>query len=203
MITYPLTPPSSPAPRSIVFRSNSVVTVNQSPFTLRSQVQVWSGDQWGIEITYPPMDANQVRAFSAFLLALNGRQGTFLMGPDPITGAPRGPAGGTPALAGANQGGKRTISTQGWTPNTVGILKAGDFLQIGVRLHQVLVDANSGPEGAATLEIFPSLRVGMAAHEPIITSAPKGAWRLATNESAWSIDVDQMYELSIQAVEAL
>lgn len=65
----------------------------------------------------------------ASLLALKGRQGTFLLG-DSILKAPRGTALGTPVVSGAGQTGD-TLITSGWPVASNGLLKKGDWIQLG------------------------------------------------------------------------
>jgi hypothetical protein len=82
-ITYPLTLPSSPLPRSVRLGANAAVAVSRSPFTFRQQTQVHGGEEWLLELDYDMMGRADAETLIGFLLSLNGREGTFLAG-DPL-----------------------------------------------------------------------------------------------------------------------
>jgi len=147
-------------------------------------------------------DAEQV---VAFLLKMNGVYGTFLLG-DKANPATRGVGTGTPLVNGASQTGDELI-TDGWTADTTGILKAGDWIQLGsgssTRLYKVLDDVNSDGSGNATINIFPSLRSSPDDDATITVSNTQGLWRLASNETEYSIDNMSIYGMTFACVEAL
>lgn len=128
-ITYPLAPPASPGPRNTVFAANNLVSVAASPFTGTAQVQEFPGEWWEVAISLPPMVQDDAEQWTSFLTALRGQAGTFYLG-DPARTAPAGVATGTPLVNGTQAGGSKALATKGWTPNTTGILKAGDYIQI-------------------------------------------------------------------------
>lgn len=203
-ISYPVTFPSIGI-RSMMIRARSVVAVAQSPFTLSQQVYKHQGQAWEAEVTLPPMKRDEAEQVAAFLLKMNGQYGTFLLG-DPANTSPRGVGTGTPLVNGGSQTGDSLI-TDGWTTSTTGILKAGDWIQLGsgsaTRLHKVLDDVNSDGSGNATLTIFPSLRSSPANNAQITVTSPKGQWRLASNEVQYSIDEASFYGITFACVEAL
>ncbi len=65
---------------------------------------------------------------------------------DPVNTSPRGAATGTPLVKGASQTGN-TLTTDGWTTGVTGILKAGDWIQLGTgstsTLHKLQQAADS------------------------------------------------------------
>lgn len=203
-ITYPLAFPSQ-CVREITIRAKTIVGFNSSPFTGQQQVYKHQGQWWEAEMSFPPMRRENAEEVAAFLIKLNGRFGTFLMG-DPANTLPRGVGTGTPLVKGGSQTGSELI-TDGWTINTTNILKAGDWIQIGTgsasRLHKVLNDANSDGTGTTTLTIFPSLRTIPADNLPIITQNPKGQWRLSTNDIDYTIQTGQFYGITLACMEAL
>lgn len=203
-ISFPVTFPDLGI-KSMTIRAVSVVGMNQSPFTGQQQVYKHQGQWWEAEITLPPMKRADAEQIAAFLLKMNGRYGTFTLG-DPANTAPRGVGTGTPLVSGGSQTGGELI-TDGWTTSTTGILKAGDWIQLGsgsaTRLHKVLNDVNSDGSGAATLDIWPNLRSSPADNAQITVTAPKGQWRLAGNQSEYSIDEASIYGITFACVEAL
>lgn len=203
-ISYPLNFPAVGI-RSVTIRARTVVGLNASPFTGQQQVYKHQGQWWEMEVTLPPMKRADAEQVAAFLVKLNGRFGTFTFG-DPLNTAPRGVGTGTPLVNGAGQTGTDLV-TDGWTPNTTGILRAGDWIQLGTgsssRLHKVLDDVNSNGSGNATLTLFPDLRTSPADNAVITVSSPKGLWRLAANEVDYSIDEASIYGMTFACVEAL
>jgi|688.fasta_scaffold65936_3 hypothetical protein len=203
-ITYPLQLPDNGAGiESFRLIANHAVGVLRSPFTFATQTQRHPGQAWSVEVGIAPCREDGAEPWMAFLLRLNGPHGTFLMG-DPWHRSPRGTATGSPEVRGNHAARAATLLTGGWTANTAGILLEGDYIQIGERLHKVLLDADSDASGQATLEIFPALRVAVADSEAIITEEPKGLFRLADAESTLTeIDKERFYSISFTAMEAV
>ena len=175
--TYPLALPTATGISEITWRFSESVAATESIFSEKVQVSDWLGKRLEANVKLPSMTEAQVREWQGFFLALNGLLGTFRIGPT-LDKAQKGVATGTPLINGASQSGT-TINTDGWTPDTTGILKAGDWIQIGDWLHMVTKDADSGATtGPATLEIWPQLRATPADNDPITLSNPKGLFRL-------------------------
>jgi hypothetical protein len=204
-ITYPLNLPASPGFTRCRFGGHSVVAITRSPFTGGQQVQAYPGQWWTAELSLPPMKRAQAEAWNAFLLSLNGLEGTFLLG-DPAARVPQGTATGTPLVDGASQTGN-VLNTKGWTASQTGILRAGDYLQLGsgssTHLHKVLADANSDGSQKAGLTIWPSLRTSPGNSDPITVLSPRGLFRLAGNDTAWDVDQLRLYGLTFSCFEAL
>lgn len=203
-ISYPLALPSTSGLRQIDFGAIDVVGLQESPLTLEQTTYDWGGDTLTAEVALPPMDRADAEVWVAFLLALRGRLGTFLMG-DPLGTAPRGTWAGTPLLVGAHAAGLRTLSVDGFSAGATG--KQGDWIQFGsgasTRLHKVLQDFTADGSGAATIEIYPRLRADLADNAALNTANTKGRWRLATNRRDWSIGLAQKYGVRFTCVEAL
>jgi hypothetical protein len=168
------------------------------------QTYVNDGQAWEADIAIPPMVRADAAAFIAFLVKLNGLEGTFLMG-DPVGGTPRGTWAGTPLLVGSHAARVKTLTVDGFSAGAT--VKEGDWLQFGTgaltRLHQVVQDATANGSGQATIEIWPALRELQADNAQLISANAKGIWRLASNEREWTINVGQIFGLSLKAIEAL
>lgn len=203
-IVYPLTFPTDCIQR-VTIRSRNVVATSISPFTGQQQVYRHQGQWWEMEVTMPAMKRADAEAVAAFLIKLSGQYGTFLLG-DIANTAPRGVGTGTPLVQGASQTGD-TLVTDGWTPSTTGILKAGDWIQLGsassTRLHKVLDDVNSDGSGNATLTIWPNLRSSPSDNAAITINNTKGIWRLASNAQDYTIDIGKVYGMTFACMEAL
>lgn len=199
-ISYPLSLPSTDIAQ-VRLVANSMVGISQSPFTAVQQVYKYTGQYWEADISLPPMKRAVAEYWISFLLKLNGSYGTFLLG-DPNGATPRGVATGTPLVKGANQTGSDLI-TDGWTISTTGILKAGDYIQIGNYLHKVLDDVNSDSSGNATLTLFPDLRTSPADNATITVNSAKGLFRLSSGQTSWDINEASIYGITFAAREAL
>lgn len=204
-ITFPLTPPASPGPRSFRLGKDSVVGLHQSPFDLSEQVQRHAGERWRLSVNLPAMKRPQAEEWIGFLVSLNGMEGTFLQG-DPAGATPRGIASGTPLVDGAAQTGP-VLDTKGWTASQTGILKRGDWLQLGsassARLHKVLADADSDGAGLAALDIWPRLRASPADSDPIAVTGTVGVFRLAGNRQDWDVDEALFFGIGFAADEVV
>ena len=203
-ISYPLSLPTTSSIARIRLTANDIVGISQSPFTAAQQVYKYPGQFWEAEVTLPPMKRADAEYWVAFLLKLNGPFGTFLLG-DPLGATARGVATGTPLVNGGSQVGNELI-TDGWTVSQTGILKAGDYLQLGsgatAQLYKVLDDANSDGSGNATFTIWPSLRSSPADNAAITVTNTAGNFRLTT-PAAWDIDEASIYGMTFGAREAL
>jgi hypothetical protein len=203
-ISYPLSLPTTSGIATVRLTANDIVGISQSPFTAAQQVYKYPGQFWEADIGLPPMKRADAEYWISFLLKLNGPFGTFLLG-DPNGGTARGVATGTPVVKGGSQTGNELL-TDGWTTSQTGILKAGDYIQLGsgatARLYKILDDANSDGSGNATLTIWPSLRSSPSDNATITVSNPKGVFRLTTQPS-WDISEASIYGLNFGAREAL
>lgn len=200
-ISYPLTLPTTNAPRQVRFTAINTVGFARSPFTHATQVQEYQGQSWSAEVVFPEMVREEAEEFNAFLLALMGQRGTFYLG-DPLGRLPRGVATGNPLVKGAGQVGN-TLITDGWTANTTGILLRGDYIQIGTRLHKVLVDASSDATGTATLEIWPRLASSPSDDQFIVYRNTVGIFRLAESVvPIYEATEERVYSISFSCIEA-
>jgi hypothetical protein len=183
-------------PRRIHFQQVSAVAVGQSPYTLSQQVQRRQGQVWRVDVEYPPI-ANRAtaEALHAALCSLNGREGTFIFGDTAGTTA-LGAGGGTPLVKGGGQTGEDLL-TDGWPNNTIYVLYAGTWVQIGTgstaRLYKVLNDVASNGSGEATLTLWPRIFTAWADNAALTFTSPKGVFRLITDGHAWDIDEMQIH----------
>lgn len=195
--------PTSPGLASIDMTLTDSVAVVSSPFVPgQTQTQAWPGaDCWSMTITPPKMARAAAAQWRGFMAGLRGMENVLQIG-DPWGATPLGAATGTPLCNGtANLAMATTLATNGWTASVTGILKAGDYIQVGLRLYQVTQDVDSDSTGAATLSIWPSLREAPANGASIITSSAKGIFRLAQNARTWHNDFNRLMSLSLKLTE--
>lgn len=203
-ITYPLTMPAVPQyPGAVTLGMADVIGVSSSGFTLQQEVQKFTGQMWTAQFSLNLLTRAKAGPWIAFLAALKGQYGTFLLG-DPI-GAMNGVGGGSPVVNGSNAARSSTLAIRGLSTGITGIFKAGDYLQITgarQRLYMVLTDANGDVNGHATVDVWPDLRDTYADGTPIVTASPQGTFRLADNKRGWQETVGGYYSISFSAVEA-
>jgi hypothetical protein len=193
-ISYPLDTPTTVGFESIQLRAFNAVATSQSPFTYKQQVISHTGQKWEASVSIPSVLRDLAEPWAAFLTALKGQRGTFLLG-DPLGATPRGTVSDTVTLTG--DAGDETVDVV-----MTGSLLAGDYIQLGggssAKLHKVLVDQT----GSGTLEIWPALRTDYTSANVTYTDA-KGVFRLNQNVSSWQITNANSYGISFEAVEAI
>ncbi len=192
-ISYPLSLPTNVGMASIELRARNTVAVSMSPFTYKQQTHSYDGQMWEADITLPPMNRDDAESWVSFLMSLKGRAGTFLLY-DPSAKSARGTATSATVTGSAGDDSLTVVMT--------GTLKAGDYIQIGAAsdatLHKVLVDQS----GSGTLEVWPKLRKDRTDELANLTSA-SGLFRLASNETAWSVDNASFFGISFGATEVV
>lgn len=192
-ISYPLSLPTNVGMASIELRARNTVAVSMSPFTYKQQTHSYDGQMWEADVTLPPMNRDDAESWVSFLMSLKGRAGTFLLY-DPSAKSARGTATSATVTGSAGDDSLSVVMT--------GTLKAGDYIQIGsasdATLHKVLVDQ----DGDGTLEVWPKLRKDRTSVVVDLTSA-SGLFRLASNETAWSVDNASFFGISFGATEVV
>lgn len=189
MPTYPLTLPASPAPREVTWRPVSRVAVSASPFTGDEQVHAHAGQWWELAFELPPLNQAQAAAWRGVLLALNGREGTFLFAPTDAT--PQAAVSGTVTVS-AVSGYQVTVT------GITGTFTAGDWLQIENGLYTV-TSVSSG----TVFEVWPKPRAEISTGVSTIDYAsPQGRFRIMDGIE-WEMDVAKRYGISLAAKEAL
>jgi hypothetical protein len=192
-ISYPLDTPTTIGFESIELRAVNATITSQSPFSYKQQVISHTGQRWEASVSIPSVLRDLAEPWVAFLTALKGQTGTFLLG-DPLGATPRGTVSSC-TLTG-NAGDESVAVTM------TGSLLAGDYIQLGsgttARLHKVLVDQS----GSGTLEIWPALRSTYSSATVTTTNA-KGVFRLNQNMSSWQISNANSYGIAFEAVEAI
>lgn len=88
-----------------------------------------------------------------------------------------------------------------------GYLKAGDYIQLGsgssATLHKVLTDVNTDGGGDAALTLWPHIRNAPADGSAVVVQNAVGLFRLASNETSWSVNEASIYGISFSAMEAV
>ena len=193
-ISYPLSLPTNVGMASIELRARNTVAVSMSPFTYKQQTHSYDGQMWEADVTLPPMNRDDAESWVSFLMSLKGRAGTFLLY-DPSARSARGTA---TAINVTGAVGDDSLTVNSYN----GTLKAGDYIQLGAAsdatLHKVLVDYS----GSGDLEVWPKLRKARSNVSAVLVNA-SGVFRLASNETAWSVDNASFFGISFGATEVV
>lgn len=200
-ISFPLSPPSAPGYQAREFIPATSVGLAESPFTFNQQVYAWPGQRLAFTLELPPMDDDEAGEWSAFFLALNGREGTFYLG-DPVRTSTKGTAAGAWLTNGTQVANGTTITISGGT----GVAAKGDWLQFSSgttsRLHRVTqVNLSSG--NMVSVDVFPRLRSAYTASTSVTFLNAKGLFRLSDLPSE-AFDRDSLARgVSFTAIEAI
>lgn len=205
MTDYPLDMPTTPGAVSCQVRMAHRASGTTSPFTGKEQINDLQSMQWEVDITLPPMSRTDAAKWKAFFAKLRGPVGTFLAG-EGLARLPLGASGGTPVIDGGGQQGV-TLNTRGWTPDTVNVLVAGDYVQVdqagAARLHMVVENASSDADGKAALVIEPPLRSPTVDGVLIVTNGAQGVFRLTTTSPGWASDLNRTTTITVSGREVI
>lgn len=207
-ISYPLSLPTAIGIASIELRALNAVAYSRSPFTFAGVSYEYAGKMWQADITLPPMKRENAEQWIAWLISLKGQKGTFYLG-DPAAKTPLGSArdSDTVSTDGITAAGSNTIAIKSGPLSQTDYLKAGDYLQIGTgstrQLFKVLADVDTNGTGRATIDVWPDVRSTISSTSAITFEDTKGLFRLASNESAFSINEASTYGISFGAMEAV
>jgi len=205
-IFYPLSLPTALGIANIEFRAINAVAYSRSPFTFAGVSYEYAGKMWQADITLPPMKRENAEQWIAWLISLKGQKGTFYLN-DPAAVTPLGSArdSDTVTLNGIATAGDNTIDITSAPASQTDYLKAGDYLQVGsLQLFKVLTDVDTDSSGEATVDVWPDVRSTVISSGTSVSfESAKGKFRLASNESAFSINEASTYGISFGAIEAV
>jgi len=191
--TFPLALPNIRGLKAATWRLNKVVGINTAPGSLATQVYEWPGERWEADLTLPLMRGGDAADWLAWMMALRGPVGSFLMAPPGID--QRGAAAlapGTPQVDGNQNALSRqlAVKTTG-LGNVARYFRAGDYFNLGsgatTRLHTVLQDA-ALVSGKVTLDIAPALRAAVADNDPLTVVKPMGKFMMSAATVQTAID---------------
>ena len=181
---------------SVKFYAANAVAISQSPFTFKSSTHFYGGQQWAVDVTYPPLERSEAEEIIAFLLDLRGSVGTFRMG-DPNAVKTRGDATGGFTLSNATNinDEKITVSQLG-TNNKFAV---GDYLELNGQLLKIL---RQNPV-SGDIHVWPRIRKVSKQGDSVYYEKPRGLFRLKSASSDFSINNASQYGISFSAVEVV
>lgn len=164
-----------PARQSFYIRTNTIRF--ESPLTGQVQIQERDGARWVAQMNITRGAADS-RRMDALIAALHGPVGRIFM-PDFRRLVAKGSLAGSPQL---DSGTGTTLSLSGFTPDTPGVLLAGDLIQTSEgRAHMVVQDVDADEDGEASVLVAPRLREPVTAG-PLITTNARVIMRLLDDD---------------------
>ncbi|RYD25112.1 MAG: hypothetical protein EOP87_24985 [Verrucomicrobiaceae bacterium] len=162
----------------------------ESPFSGHTQAQRGQLERWSFVMSIRRLSRAEAQVAQGFFMMLEGPLGLFRMA-DPAASKPLGKATGNPILSTAASPGDRTIAVSGFAPNVSGILKAGDWVQIGDQLSKVRTDVASSATGTATLSLWPKVMKTVPVASPVIVRNAAGLFRFTSQPPEWQADSNE------------
>lgn len=162
----------------------------------RQQVRTLGGQRFSFTAKYNPMTRAEFQPVFAFVMAQQGRFGTFQITPPVISDA-SGDIGGTMLANGAASVGATSITMDGVT----GTIKAGDFVKFDN--HSKVYMVTSDQTGAGTLSFEPPLVSAVADNEVVNYDSVTFTMRLNNDVQSYSLSANEFYEYEIDLIEVL
>jgi hypothetical protein len=185
--------PTSPGFTTCRFGQETNTQTFTSPLTKATQRMLLGGTRWTATYSLPMMNRDKAAPWKAFFDLLEGQANRFNAF-DPDCKTPRGAATGTPLVKNGAQTGS-SLTTDGWTANVIGIMRAGDYFSVNGELKRMTSDATSDGSGNAILNFKPALRASPADNAVITVQKPTCTMILADDMQAmWECNVMGIYQ---------
>ena len=188
--------PTSPKFRTLNFQNNRPTLMNQSISGRRSVRQIGS-QYFTFSVSMPPLDEDDAMDVFAFLQKQKGSFETFTIQlPTQNRGADK--TNTSVKVVGAHNTTDSTISLDGFTASTTGVLKAGDLIKFNghSKVYMIQADVNSDGSGAATISIEPNLVEALADNEVVTMNQPSFTVYLPSEEILYATDPTSFYSIS-------
>lgn len=193
--------PAAVLPNSISINLTSNSRNFNSSFNNSVSSHRFPGSMWMMSLNFDSLDnfgVREIDILQSFLWSLDGVDGRFYARDFSKPGIGEK---GTPTVNGNDQYGG-LLSTKGWLPNQL-VIPRGKYFSVNDELKYSTQDIWSNDGGIATLTFTPWLRNPPKNNDAIITSNPRGIFRLADNDQGM-FDLTPGLEgtTSIEIVEA-
>ena len=195
--------PTSPKFRTLNFQNNRPTLMNQSISGRRSVRQIGS-QYFTFSVSMPPLDEDDAMDVFAFLQKQKGSFETFTIQlPTQNRGADK--TNTSVKVVGAHNTTDSTISLDGFTASTSGVLKAGDLIKFNghSKVYMIQADVNSDGSGAATISIEPNLVEALADNEVVTMNQPSFTVYLPSEEILYATDPTSFYSISFDVREVI
>ena len=194
--------PTSPNFRSLNFKDNRPTLLNQT-LSGKKQVRQIGSQYFSFTVAMPPLQQEKSQEVFAFLQKQKGSFETFTIQlPTQNRGADK--SNTSVKVVGAHNTTDNTISLDGFTASTTGVLKAGDLIKFSHgKVYMVQSDISSDGSGAATVTIEPNLVETLADNEAVIMNQPSFTVYLPSEEILYATDPTGFYSISFDVREVI
>lgn len=211
-VVYPLSLPTVGHIKSSSFGMRRKMAHTESPFSGATQSHDYGFAKWTATITLAPMKRADAAQWCAFMVALRGRFGTFLMGDPDYTGA-QGSVSSLPISVQQSQTAgiaasiteNRIYFQSTATSNYTDFFKAGDYISVGSgltrRMYMVRADAPA-TAGDGTAYIEPFIKTFIAYYTQLDYTTPTALFRMDSDEAIWDTDHVSKYGFTFSCTEA-
>jgi hypothetical protein len=195
--------PTSPKFRTLNFVNNRPTLSNEALSGRRVVRQIGS-QYFTFSVSMPPLTQDNAMDVFAFLQKQKGGFETFTI-QLPIENRGADKANTSVQTVGAHSAADSTISLDGFTASTTGVLKAGDLIKFSghSKVYMVETAINSDSGGAATVTIEPNLVATLADNETVTMNQPSFSVYLPSEEIMYSTDPSGMYAISFDVREVI
>lgn len=195
--------PTTKKPRVFNFSSNRP---NTTAYTLsgKRSVKQFAAQYFSFSVQLPPMNQSDFMPFYAFLTKQKGSFETFTFEyPLDNQGADKDQT--DIQVTGALSIGSSSIAMHGFTADTTGVLKAGDFIKFAndTKIYMVTADADSTAGGGASIQIEPPLQDAVVINEAVTVNKPSFKVALMQDDVMYSTDASGFFSLSFDVREVL
>lgn len=195
--------PTSPKFRTLNFQDNRPVLVNQTLSGKKTARQI-GGQFFSFTVAMPPMTQAEAQSIFAFLQKQKGGFENFTIQlPTQNRGADK--SNSSVVVNGAHSAGDATITIDGFSASTSGVLKAGDLIKFAghSKVYMVQADVDSDGTGAATVLIEPNLVAALADNEAVTMNQPSFTVYLTSDEILYSTDPSNFYSIQFEVREVI
>lgn len=103
-------------------------------------------------------------------------------------------------VAGAGQTGA-SLAVDGFPASSAGLLRAGDWVEVGGELKRLTADLNTDGTGAGTMLFEPPLRNSPADNAPVVCRSPMTRFLLSDDSVGWATSPGTLSTLELNLVE--
>jgi len=181
-----------------------IITATELLFSPYNKVEeVWEepGDKWRCTLAFNFLTREEFRVLDAYLASLRGHVGVTMI----RDAAHENALLNSSSLACDQDGAYGNALPINGAPVNALFAKAGDRFQIGNQLLKLTEDATADATGRATLRVQPEIRKPIDFGEPLITTNPRGAFRIENPNSlpTWAGNKKIVRGIQLEFIEAL
>ena len=195
--------PTSPGFSALNFQNVRPTLVNQSLSGRRAVRQIGS-QYFMFTVSMPPMNQDDAMNIFAFLQKQKGSFESFQI-KIPLQNRGADKSSTAVKVVGSHSATDSTISLDGFSASTTGVLKAGDLIKFAghTKVYMVQSDIDSDGSGAATVLIEPGIVTTLADNEVVTMNQPDITVYLTSEDIMYSVDRNSIFSISFDVREVI